>query len=217
MTEAVLSRAEKQARTRAALLDSAARTASRLGLDGASIDRIAEDAGYTKGAFYANFKSKEELFLAMLDEKFAAELERLEEVLGGAGEPDEQARRASLGAIRRVSADPDWHRLYYEFAAYAARNDAFRAALAERHRALRRRLAEIYRRWSADFPGEPPLPFERIATMTDLMFDGFMLEKLIDPELDDELYGTMVAVFFRGLRALAAGWPPEGGAGTEPA
>ena len=53
--------------------------------------------------------------------------------------------------------------------------------------------------------------------MTDFMFDGFMLEKLIDPELDDELYSAMVAVFFRGLQALAAGWPPEGGAGAEPA
>jgi hypothetical protein len=36
------------------------------------------------------------------------------------------------------------------------------------------------------------------------MFDGFMLDKLIDPELGDEVYGTMVAVFVRGLQALAS-------------
>jgi AcrR family transcriptional regulator len=198
-----MTRAEKQRRTRAALLASAVRAASRRGLEGASIDRIAEDAGYTKGAFYANFKSKEELFLAMLDERFAAELEQLDRVLSGEGDPGEQARRASEGAIRRVHSDPDWHRLYFEFVAYAARNKAFRHELAERHRALRERLAAIYRRWSADFPAEPPLPIEQIATMTDVMFDGFLLDKLIDPTLGEELYGTMITVFFRGLQALA--------------
>jgi AcrR family transcriptional regulator len=206
-----MTRAEKQARTRAALLASAARTASQHGLEGASINRIAAGAGYTKGAFYANFRSKEELFLAILDQRFERELERLDRILSGGGEPDEQARRASAEAIRRAGGDPEWHRLYFEFVAYSARNEEFRRELAARHRALRERLAEIFSRWSADFPAEPPLPLEQIAAMTDFMFDGFMVDKLIDPELDEELYATMVSVFFRGLQALAS--DPEGALG----
>ena len=198
-----VTRAEKQARTRAALLESASRTASRHGLEGASIDRIAAGAGYTKGAFYANFQSKEELFLAMLDARFEQELERLDRILSGEGAPDEQARRASVEAIRRAGGDPEWHRLYFEFVAYAARHEDFRRELAARHRALRERLAEIFDRWAAEFPAEPPLPMPAIAAMTDFMFDGFMVDKLIDPELDEELYATLVAVFFRGLQAIA--------------
>jgi AcrR family transcriptional regulator len=201
-------RAEKQARTRAALLESARRTAFQHGLEGASIDRIAAGAGYTKGAFYANFRSKEELFLAMLDQRFADELERLDRRLTGESEPAETARRASVEAIGRAGADPEWHRLYFEFVAYAARNEEFRRELATRQRALRERLTEIYGRWAEGFPEEPPLPMDEIAAMTDIMFDGFMLDKLIDPELGDEVYGTMVAVFVRGLQALAMGWEP---------
>jgi AcrR family transcriptional regulator len=199
-----MTRAEKQAKTRAALLASATRTAARHGLEGASIDRIAAGAGFTKGAFYANFRSKEDLFLAILDQRFEQELRRLDRVLSGAGEPNEQARRASEEAIRRVGGDPHWHRLYFEFVAYAARNEAFRRELAARHRALRERLTEIFTRWSADFPTDPPLPMSQIAAMTDFMFDGFMVDKLIDPELDDRLYASMVTVFFRGLQSLAS-------------
>ena len=62
---------EKQAHTRSCLMQSAANVFAQRGLQQASIDEVAEDAGFTKGAFYANFKSKEELFLAMLDERFA--------------------------------------------------------------------------------------------------------------------------------------------------
>ena len=65
-------RREKQAETRSSLLRSAAKLFCRRGLEGASVEDVAQDAGYTKGAFYSNFKSKEELFLVMLDEKFGA-------------------------------------------------------------------------------------------------------------------------------------------------
>ena len=81
-----LTRKEKQAHTRECLMQSAARVFTRRGLQQASIDEVAEDAGFTKGAFYANFKSKEELFLVMLDDRFAEALERLERMLAGTHE-----------------------------------------------------------------------------------------------------------------------------------
>ena len=179
------------------------------------MDRVAHEAGYTKGAFYAHFKSKEELFLVMLDEKFGSELERIDELLAGTGEPGDEARDAAQDFVRYVNSDPEWPRLYFEFVAYAARNEDFRQELATRHRALRARLTEIYRRWSADFPAEPPIPIEDIAAMTDFMGDGFILDQLVDPELDDGLYATMLAIFFRGLQAMAVGWEPS--AEEEPA
>ena len=74
-----LTRKEKQAQTRSCLMKSAAKVFARRGLQSASIDEVAEDAGYTKGAFYANFKSKEELFLAMLDESFSERIAETEQ------------------------------------------------------------------------------------------------------------------------------------------
>jgi AcrR family transcriptional regulator len=201
-------RRQKQAETRSSLLRSAAKLFCRHGLEGASVEEVAQDAGYTKGAFYSNFKSKEELFLVMLDEKFGSELDRIDRLLAGTGEPDHEARTAAADFVRYIHSDPEWPRLYFEFVAYAARNEEFRQELATRHRALRARLTEIYRRWSSDFPAPPPIPIEDIAAMTDFMGDGFILDQLVDPELDDGLYATMLAIFFRGLQAMAVGWEP---------
>jgi AcrR family transcriptional regulator len=205
-------RREKQAETRKSLLRSAANAFCRKGLEGASVEEVAQDAGYTKGAFYANFKSKEELFLVMLDERFSEQLDRVDSLLAGGEEPGEEARHAAQDFIRSLRGAEDWRRLYFEFVAYAMRNEEFRQELATRHRTLRARLSEIYRRWSADFPAEPPVPIEDIAAMTDFMADGFLLDQLIDPTLDDELYSTMLLIFFRGLQAVAVGWEPEDGA-----
>ena len=62
-----LTRKEKQAHTRNCLMKSAAKVFAKRGLQQASIDEVAEEAGYTKGAFYANFKNKRELVYALLD------------------------------------------------------------------------------------------------------------------------------------------------------
>jgi AcrR family transcriptional regulator len=206
MSPRTLSRKEKQERTRSCLMEAAAKVFARRGLEEASVDEVADEAGYTKGAFYSNFKSKEELFLAMLDEKFSAELEHMDETLSGGEDPGEEARHAAADFASFVFADPEWPRLYFQFAAHAARDDDFREELATRCRAMRAKMVETFRRWSRDFPAEPPLPLEDLATMTDFMASGFILERMIDPEIPEELYATMMATFFLGLQALAVGW-----------
>ena len=203
-----MSRTEKQERTRDALLRAASKLFCRRGLEGTSIDEITEAAGYTKGAFYANFKSKEELFLVMLDEKFSHELERIDRALAGRDEPDQEARTAAAEYIHFASGD-EWPRLYFQFAAHAARNEEFRQELATRQRAMRDRLVKVYERWAKDYGADPPLPLADIAAMTYFMADGFLVDRLIEPGLDEDLYPTMVSVFFRGLAAMAAGWEPS--------
>jgi AcrR family transcriptional regulator len=203
-----MSRLERQQRTRGALLRSASKLFCRRGLEGTSVDEVAESAGYTKGAFYANFKSKEELFLVILDEKFSAELERIDGALAGTGDADEEARTAASEYIHFAS-DDEWPRLYFEFAAYAARNDEFRQEFATRQRAMRDRLVQVYERWSKDFPADPPLPLADIAAMTYFMADGFLVDRLIEPGLSKDLYAKMLGVFFRGLQAMALGWEPS--------
>jgi len=171
-------------------------------MHGASIDRIAADAGYTKGAFYAHFASKEDLFLVVLDEHFATELARLDAVLTGAAEPVVEARRAAEDFLVHIDADPQWRRVYQEFATHAARHEAFRVEFAGRQRGLRSRLTEIFERWAADLGVEPSVPAADVAAMTFFMADGFLLDQIIDPELDIALYGKMFEVFVRGLMAM---------------
>ncbi len=177
-------------------------------MHGASIDLIAAEAGYTKGAFYANFANKEELFLVLLDEKFAAEFERLETAMAGSGEPADEARRAAESFLTYVDRDPEWPRLYQEFATHAARNEAFRTEFAARQRALRARIADVFARWASAFDVDPPVLPADIAAMTFFMADGFLLDRIIDPELDDGLYATMCEIFLRGLLGMAEARQP---------
>jgi AcrR family transcriptional regulator len=200
-----LSRKEKQAKTRSALLRSATKLICAKGIGEASVDDISTDAGYTKGAFYANFKSKEEMFLVMLDEAYAEELERLEAHLPGEGAPAEEVRESAEDFLSFVRSNPDWPRLYFEFVVYAARNPEFREELATRNRAMRERIAEVIRNWSADFSTQPPFPYQDIALMLFCMADGFLIQQLVEPHTDTELYGTMNATLFKGIAASARG------------
>jgi AcrR family transcriptional regulator len=204
-----LTRREQQARTRSSLMRSAARVFARRGLHRASIEEVAGDAGFTKGAFYANFRSKEDLFLAMLDERFAARLAEIDRAVDSQGDPRDQALRAGADFSREIAADPDWQRLFFEFAVHAAREPQFRAELVARYRGLRDRVAQVYERRAGELGIDSPIPLRDISTMTFAMANGMALEKLLEPDaVADELPGTMFMIFFAGLAALA-GVPPR--------
>jgi AcrR family transcriptional regulator len=210
-----LSRKEKQAHTRTCLMESARRIFARRGLDQASIDEVAADAGYTKGAFYANFKSKEELFLAMLDERFAERVEELDRVLATDGTVEDHAREAGASFMRYLAADPEWQRLFFEFTAYAARNEEFREELVTRYRTVRKRMAEVFHEHAKAQGIESSVERkEPIALMLCAMANGVALENLVDPDaVDDDLYPNMLVIFFAGLRAMSeAGQAPVGAA-----
>jgi len=83
-----MTRAEQQERTRERLLDAAAEAFAEHGVDGASIDDIAARAGFSRGAFYSNFRDKTELLIALCDQRLAAfRTQQLPDLLEG---PDAQ-------------------------------------------------------------------------------------------------------------------------------
>ena len=111
---------------------------------------------------------------------------------------------ARLLFSRAIAADPEWERLFFEFSAYAARNEDFRQELVTRYRSLRGSVAEAYGRRAERDGIDVPLPVDQIALMTFAMAKGVALEKLLEPDaVDDEVYGTMLMIFFTGLRTLA--------------
>jgi AcrR family transcriptional regulator len=199
-------RSEQRAHTRHCLMEAAAKVFSRRGLLRGSIDEVAEEAGYTKGAFYANFRSKEELFLAMLDERFAAKLGEIEEVLRFEDGVDieDRARRHGADFTAAVRSDPEWERLFFEFAVHAMRDEDFRAELVTRYGSLREALTRALAAFAERDGVVPPFPAEHIALMVFAMANGFALEKTLEPDtVPDDLYGSMLLAFFTGLRTLA--------------
>ncbi|MET0559726.1 MAG: TetR/AcrR family transcriptional regulator [Solirubrobacterales bacterium] len=209
-----LSNKEKRAETRRCLMTAAARAFARHGLERTSIDQVAEDAGFTKGAFYANFKNKKELFLAMLDERFGERMEEIERVIAGEGTASEKASRAGEDFASMLEANPDWNRLFFEFNSYANRDEEFREELLTRYRWMRERLARALEARAEELGLPPSLSGEQLATMAIAIGNGFALEAMLEPEaVPAGTLGTMLTIFFAGVRSLEG--PPAGTAAGE--
>lgn len=122
-----LSREESRARTRSLLLRSAREILAKRGYVGASIDEIAESAGFSKGAFYSNFSTKDEIFLELLAAHMHDEARVLGELLGRA--QNAQGVPELLKAIgdfyRLFETDVDWGLLVVEFNLHAGRDAKF--------------------------------------------------------------------------------------------
>jgi AcrR family transcriptional regulator len=199
-----LTRKQKQEQTRSCLMESAARVFARRGMSGASIDDVAEDAGYTKGAFYANFKSKEELFLAMLDESFSERIAETEEAFATDEAPPEQARHSAAHFAQAMGSDPHRSRLGFEFAAHAMRSEPFREELLTRFATLRRRMEAIFRRRMEDLELEPVVSLDRMVLMIIAMAEGWKIWQMLDPEVvDDAMLEEMMEIFVTGFGVMS--------------
>ena len=153
-----LTRAQRRQQTRDRLLDAAGQVFARRGFHAATVDEVADAAGYTKGAVYSNFANKDELFLALLDQRLAAQLQQVEALY--AIESSEELLAAMRGRTEQeFAAARDFGVLMVEYSLYAMRNPAAQAELAERYRQLRGRLAELITERYADAivqPLDPP-------------------------------------------------------------
>jgi AcrR family transcriptional regulator len=203
-----LTRKQRQEHTRTCLLEAAGRVFARRGLQQASVDEVAADAGFTKGAVYANFGSKEELFLEMLDAQFALRLQEMDRALSTDEPPEAQARAAGRDFVDHLNLDPDWSRLFFEAGLHASRDETFRAELLSRYDAMRRRMADVLRHRAEAGGFDPGVPFEQLATMVFAMANGVAFERLVEPEaVPDELFSSMLELFALGAARAGAEEP----------
>jgi AcrR family transcriptional regulator len=173
-------RAERRQQTRARLLDAAGQVFARRGFHAATVDEVAEAAGYTKGAVYSNFATKDELFLALLDQRVAAQLHQVEALAAI------ESSGALLAAMRgrteqEFAAARDFGVLMAEFSLYAMRNPAAQAELAKRYRQLRSRLAELITKRYARHQTTPPMPPEHLAALVLATDAGLFLQYAAEP------------------------------------
>ena len=198
-----LSREESRARTRARVLEAAAKVFAVRGFDGASMEEIAAEAGFTRGAVYSNFADKSELFLAVLEEREqrrAAEVTAIYETSDGPA-----AFFAALGAAepdRNADAD-QWLILRLEFWLYAMRNPDIRPAVVARNRdriaALEPAVHGIL-----DAQGvEPPRPITDLAQIIQGLDDGLAMMKMIDPHgIRDDLFLDTLGLLLESAAAI---------------
>ncbi|MBF6619147.1 MAG: TetR/AcrR family transcriptional regulator [Patulibacter sp.] len=199
-----LTRKEQQERTRDALIRAGARAVAERGLHRASIDEIARDAGFTKGAFYANFASKDALVLAILERHFSTAIDDVDDAVASHDAVEDQARDAGLKFADQMASDPAWGRVFVELVGHATRDEDFRREMLARITPLRDRVAAVYAQRAEELGLESAHPPDEIARMTSTMASGVAIQRLIDPDgVPDDLFGTMLVLFFAGLQATA--------------
>lgn len=199
-----LSRKEKQAETRQLLLDAAERVFLRRGLQGSSVEEIAAEAGFTRGAFYSNFESKDELFVELLQDRvyrqYAAMAEQAKEQ---PGTPRERLRWGieRVRDVQRAKGGDVLFRLWLECLTQAARDEEFRKLAATFWSGNRGVLAEQTKATFEEIGRKPPLPPKQIATAMIALDVGLAVQHLVDPEeaplelyvpLFDLLFGSLV-------------------------
>lgn len=178
-----LNRAEQQARTRSALLEAAERVFVERGYQGSSVEAIAAAAGFTRGAFYSNFGSKEELFAELLQERAYA---RYREIAARELDPGRRKTLREVGEeLAAIQAGEDGHwlfRLWLELLAHAGRDEQFRALAAEFWRGTREGTARALEAAYAEAGREPPVDVRTLASSMIALDIGLALQHFVDPD-----------------------------------
>jgi len=178
------------------LLAAAERIFARDGFEAARLADIAARAGYTRGAFYAHFKSKEDIFFALLEQWVGHRIAEVNAVLESHADP-----AARLGALREHYAHTAKDRrlalLSLEFKLFAIRHPQAHARLRARQRPLRENAGNILRRVAKDAGAD--LSISELATATALgsLSNALLLEHLVDhTSISDADVRHLLGVFF---------------------
>jgi AcrR family transcriptional regulator len=170
-----LTREDKRAANRGLILRAAREVFGRRGFYAATIEEIAEQAGLSNGAIYYNFKDKEDLFLALLDERIDERAQGVTATFGDAAAGDQ-----ALDVVRSLKANRTWRLLFLEFVTYAARHPKFARRLRAQRAKMRASLSEAFERRLEDHP-TPHISSDDLALILIALVNGLVIEELTNP------------------------------------
>jgi AcrR family transcriptional regulator len=182
--------------TREKLFEAAAQVFEERGIGAASIEMITAAAGFTRGAFYSNFESKDDLIVAMLEDHVERSLQHHRRLLERHLNPTDFV--AALRATERSRQDPLGRAplLHMELILFVARSEKRRPELAQRLRARRKLVADIVTATTRETAGGEVRDPAWASAMLLALEDGFRLHRLIDPD------STPADSFFRAVGEL---------------
>jgi AcrR family transcriptional regulator len=197
----VQTRAERQAQTRTDLIDAAEEQFTENGFHATSLDAVAEAAGYTKGAVYSNFSSKEDLFFAVYERRVDRHLEHVGGLFDAADDAGESILRVvgAVGDLRRRRAE-GWMAVFLEFWTHVLRHPEHRARFAAAHLRAIAPFQEAVERFAAQQGVTLAIPANELAIALFAMENGIGLERLTDPEIvDADLPVRLLELIFGAL------------------
>lgn len=193
-----LTREESRSQTRERLIETAQQLFVSNGYGGASIRDIANKAGYSQGAFYSNFLSKEDVLLELLRRHMEAEAGQLSALMGNNGQQPEQILADLEAWAATLNQDADWCMLSIELQLHAKRSPSFAAE-----------YQKVWDKHQSEIGGVIGLLFEKLGRLAPAaphelaaafmaLTHGLALQRTTDRQ---ELTGRLIMVFLRGLIA----------------
>ncbi|MGC9159751.1 MAG: TetR/AcrR family transcriptional regulator [Terracidiphilus sp.] len=177
-----LRQCERTELTCAKILRAAKEIFARDGFQAAKLEQIVARAGYTRGAFYANFSSKEELFLVVARQEIGSLVESTLETIRAKKNAEEKCR-AMLRALRENPETKRWALVWMEFNLYVLRHARSRKKIAAQYQqamtATSGIFAELYRSECC----EPPLPLVTISLGFGCLLQGLALHETLNGQL----------------------------------
>ncbi len=200
MSATRITRIERKAQTRADLV-TAARTIFLLrGFHGASLEEIAQEAGYTKGAVYSNFEDKDALFLAVLDDHYEQRIVAYAGIMLEGDDFETGLREVSRFIGSADSSVPGWLPLLTEFIAHAARDDELKAAYLEIRSKFLEAVARILDATQERHGMRFILSSSEVARASSLLVRAFSAERQLDPaRMRPEVFEILHTAMLHGL------------------
>jgi AcrR family transcriptional regulator len=209
-----MTREEARQQTRDRLVTAAAELFAERGVNGASVEQIAERAGYSRGAFYGNFEDKNGLVLELLKHRTLREKQEVEAIGSGAASFEEMLVALRAWHRERGRHLEDWFALRMELVLHALRNPEVRPMLAEREEFASTAIAGGLRYELARRGAEPPADPAFLALIVHALEDGLLIQRLLRP---DEFTDEVVVDAFELLLRTWSGVPEAGGGSADPA
>jgi AcrR family transcriptional regulator len=182
--------------TRRKLLEAAEHIFAREGFEAARLEDIAATAGYTRGAFYANFESKEDIFFALLEQWISGRIEQINSLLRQHETPVKRVR-ALREHYAQLAKDRSLALLSLEFKLFAIRHPEAHARLRARQQKLRACGGDILQRVMKDLGRSLAFSSRAGATGLGALSNALLLEHLVDPKtLSDEDTRQLLRMFF---------------------
>lgn len=188
-----LSRRDRQRQTRAALIFAARGVFAEDGYHAASVDRIAREAGFSKGAVYSNFDGKSALFLAVMDQNLELAGLDLKDPFEESANPASTGRDIAAREGYPLEATQGFALATLEFIASAARDETLAPQLHQRLADVLGHYSEIAQRARAD---DETMPADEVGKLLAALDQGAGLILLAGEVLPDP------AVFNAGMRRL---------------
>jgi AcrR family transcriptional regulator len=168
----------RRAETVERLLDAALETFAEIGFAAASVEDICRRGGFTRGAFYSSFRSKDELFAALYTRETGRDLTRVEEQLVGIENEGDPVGAAIERCLTTFRADRTWVLVHAEYVLHAARNPAAAALLREHATAQHARLSGLVEGAAARTGLRLAVPPGEIARIAMALHDGVALQQV---------------------------------------